>query len=83
MRLSMECVTIPGNSALTRDELNYNFRRFPRYVLWADTLRTVERRGIQPGEYAPDFELPRSDGNFLKLSALRGRPIVLHFGSYT
>ena len=72
-----------GINALIRDEGNYNFRHFPRYVLWADTLRTVKRYGIRPGAYAPDFELPRSDGNFLRLSAVRGRPVVLHFGSYT
>ena len=72
-----------GNSALIRDEQNYNFRHFPRYVLWADALRTVKRCGITPGDYAPDFELPRSDGSFLRLSAVRGRPVVLHFGSYT
>jgi hypothetical protein len=71
------------NGALIRDERNYNFRHFPRYVLWADTLRTVKRCGIQPGDEAPDFELPRSDGSFLRLSALRSRPVVLHFGSYT
>jgi hypothetical protein len=76
-------VSTLGNSALVRDELNYNFRRFPRYVLWADTLRTVKGSGVQPGELAPDFELPRSDGNFLRLSSLRGRPVLLHFGSYT
>ena len=72
-----------GDSALIRDERNYNFRHFPRYVLWADALRTVKRAGVQPGEYAPDFELPRPDGQFLRLSAVRGRPVVLHFGSYT
>ena len=72
-----------GETALTRDELNYNFTHFPRYVLWADALRTLKAEGIHPGEYAPDFELPRSDGQFLRLSDLRGRPVVLHFGSYT
>jgi hypothetical protein len=69
--------------AVLRDERNYNFQRFPRYVLWADALRTAKRYGIQPGQDAPDFELPRSDGAFLRLSAMRGRPVVLHFGSYT
>ena len=72
-----------GDSVLTHDERNYNFRYFPRYVLWADALRTVRRIGVQPGEPAPDFELPTSDGQFLRLSGLKGRPVVLHFGSYT
>jgi thioredoxin-dependent peroxiredoxin len=32
----------------------------------------------QPGERAPDFELPGTEGTF-KLSAYRGRPVVLLF----
>ena len=34
---------------------------------------------IQTGEQAPDFELPDQDGNPVRLSALRGRPVVLYF----
>lgn len=36
------------------------------------------------GDLAPDFELPaaRGDGR-AKLSSLRGRPVVLIFGSFT
>ena len=34
---------------------------------------------IQTGEQAPDFELPDHDGNPVRLSALRGRPVVLYF----
>ena len=34
---------------------------------------------IQTGEQAPDFELPDEDGNPVRLSALRGRPVVLYF----
>src|SRR4051794_35267347 len=37
------------------------------------------RRMIQTGEQAPDFELPDHDGNPVRLSALRGRPVVLYF----
>jgi thioredoxin-dependent peroxiredoxin len=33
----------------------------------------------EPGEQAPDFELPDQDGNPVKLSALRGRPVVVYF----
>jgi len=32
---------------------------------------------IQTGEQAPDFELPDQDGNPVRLSELRGRPVVL------
>src|SRR3954452_13767013 len=34
---------------------------------------------IEPGQAAPDFELPDQDGNPVRLSGLRGRPIVLYF----
>ena len=34
---------------------------------------------IGPGARAPDFELPDQDGETVRLSALRGRTIVLYF----
>ncbi|MBW3607753.1 MAG: thioredoxin-dependent thiol peroxidase [Actinobacteria bacterium] len=34
---------------------------------------------IGPGAPAPDFELPDQDGESVRLSALRGRTIVLYF----
>ena len=34
---------------------------------------------IEPGAQAPDFELPDQDGNAIKLSDLRGKPVVLCF----
>jgi peroxiredoxin Q/BCP len=34
---------------------------------------------IEPGQQAPDFELPDQDGNPVKLSDLRGRPVVVYF----
>lgn len=34
---------------------------------------------IERGETAPDFELPDQDGNPVRLSDLRGRPVVLYF----
>src|ERR671929_1270753 len=34
---------------------------------------------IQTGEQAPDFELPDQDGNAVRLSELRGAPVVLYF----
>ncbi len=34
---------------------------------------------IEPGELAPDFELPDQDGRAVKLSGLRGRPVVVYF----
>jgi peroxiredoxin Q/BCP len=34
---------------------------------------------IEAGETAPDFELPNQDGEPVRLSDLRGRPVVLYF----
>jgi hypothetical protein len=39
---------------------------------------------LRVGDEAPDFTLPRSDkSGDVKLSSLRGKPVVLVFGSYT
>ncbi len=34
---------------------------------------------IEPGEKAPGFELPDQDGDTVKLSDLRGQPVVVYF----
>src|SRR3954453_13327441 len=34
---------------------------------------------IEPGDKAPDFELPDQDGNPVKLSDLKGQTVVLYF----
>ena len=34
---------------------------------------------IDQGTQAPDFELPDHDGNPVRLSDFRGRPVVLYF----
>jgi peroxiredoxin Q/BCP len=34
---------------------------------------------IEQGQQAPDFELPDQDGNPVRLSELRGQPVVLYF----
>lgn len=34
---------------------------------------------ITPGELAPDFELNDVDGNSVRLSDFRGKPVVLYF----
>jgi peroxiredoxin Q/BCP len=34
---------------------------------------------LQPGDEAPDFELPDQDGRPVRLSDLRGGPVVLYF----
>jgi peroxiredoxin Q/BCP len=37
------------------------------------------RAMIQPGQEAPDFELPDQDGNIVRLRDLRGQTVVLYF----
>ena len=66
---------------LSRDD--YNFTRFRTKHLLSDLQATLEKRGIAPGAVAPEFELPRVDGAAVRLSELRGRPVLLHFGSFT
>ena len=34
---------------------------------------------VSPGDRAPDFELPDQDGEPVRLSSLRGQPVVLYF----
>lgn len=34
---------------------------------------------IEQGDQAPDFELPDQDGRAVKLSDLRGQPVVVYF----
>lgn len=61
----------------------YNFEHFRLKHFIEDSKATIEKRGIAPGEPAPDFEMPRVGGGHLRLSNLRGRPVILHFGSFT
>ena len=63
---------------------DYNFAHFRTKHLAQDGRRTIEGEGITPGELAPGFELPRADGEgSLRLGALRGQVVLLHFGSFT
>lgn len=61
----------------------YNFEHFRAKHLLQDGKRTVVGKGVQPGELAPDFTLPEAGGGSVQLSDLRGKPVVLHFGSYS
>ncbi len=61
----------------------YNYEHFWPKHLFADLWRSVRGEGLQPGSEAPDFELETTEGDRLRLSGLRGRPVVLHIGSFT
>jgi hypothetical protein len=61
----------------------YNFERFRFRHLLADVQRSIRRIGVAPGAVAPDFELRTTDGSMVRLSDLRGRPVLLHFGSFS
>ena len=56
---------------------------------FADWRPTGEERayfqaeGPKVGQVAPDFTLPTLDGGELTLSSLRGKPVMLEFGSIT
>jgi AhpC/TSA family len=58
---------------------DFNSEHFRMRHMLAELLRP----GLPPGSEAPDFELRSTDGPSLRLSALRGQPVLLHFVSYT
>jgi len=58
----------------------------PAFMLFPfETMWNKARAGtVQAGEMAPDFRLPTVDHKSeVELAALRGKPVVLVFGSYT
>jgi hypothetical protein len=62
---------------------DYNYEHFRTKHFVADFQGTLQGRGVQPGDEARDFELTVAGGGSLRLSSLRGRPTLLHFGSPT
>ena len=56
------------------------FFLFPFETMWSK----ARAGGVQPGDPAPNFRLPTLDHKSeVELSSLRGKPVVLVFGSYT
>ena len=60
-----------------------NYEHYQRAHQLADFVRTWRAQGIQPDQPAPDFELESATGEHIRLSAVRRRPVLLHFGSLT
>jgi hypothetical protein len=82
----MTAATVPERFAELPDAMDarsYNYTHFRPEHIWRDAQRIFARAGVQPGQLAPDFELPTTDGGVLRLSDLRGAPVLLRFGSYT
>ena len=59
------------------------------YIKVKDEADEREKRVPAVGDAAPDFELEllsddgKRTGEYVRLSALRGTPVLLYFGSYT
>jgi peroxiredoxin len=68
----------PGNGA---DD--YNYPHFRGRMLNKDLKLVQKPEGARAGELAPDFELRDVGGRRWRLGELRGKPIVLIFGSGT
>ncbi len=62
---------------------DYNYAEFRRHHLVEEVAAAVGLHGLGPGAPAAEFELPRVGGGTLSLAALRDRPTLLHFGSFT
>jgi hypothetical protein len=59
----------------------YNYPAFVRSS--AVGMGSTFRSAVRVGEQAPDFALTTLDGSTLRLADLRGRYVVLEFGSIT
>lgn len=70
-------------AANIRFAAEYNFKHFRSKHFLLDGLATLRSKGIQPGQLAPDFTVRQVDGGSVTLSQLRGKPVLLHFGSFT
>jgi hypothetical protein len=62
---------------------HYNYPRFTVHQLAHEARVTIGRWGVAPGTEAPDFELPSVQGGTVRLGALRGKPVLMRFVSWT
>jgi hypothetical protein len=83
----------PGMSAMTSADKapvgsdkqlrQYNYEHFWFKHIFADVWRSVKGAGLGPGEMAPDFALPSTEGETVTLGGFSGRPVLIHMGSGT
>lgn len=62
---------------------DFNFRHFRMRHTIAELLRGAAEHVVSPGQPAPDFVAAGVRGERVRLTDLRGRPVLLHFVSYT
>ena len=62
---------------------DFNYRHFRMRHMLAELVRGAADHVIAPGQPAPDFALEGARGEHVRLLDLRGRPVLLHFVSYT
>jgi len=60
-----------------------NYEHFWLKHLLTDLVNSGRGAGLSPGAEAPDFDLDSTDGSRVRLGDLRGRPVLLQFGSGT
>lgn len=75
-------ITEQSRLASPAEKDEYNYQSFD-YGSEARELTRWLAEGPRIGDLAPEFDLTDLDGNSVRLSDLRGRPVVLEFGSYT
>jgi peroxiredoxin len=56
------------------------------YIDWVMTWKErafFQKEVVKAGDPAPDFALPTLEGGEVALSSLRGKPVMIEFGSIT
>lgn len=61
----------------------YNYEHFRPGDIVAELTTAWRWPAVAPGAVVPDFTLPAASGASVHLADLRGRPVLVHFGSYT
>ena len=84
-RETLDLTSLGAPSPLgNRWQLNeYNYEHFRPKHLLADLWKTLRGEGLRLGTLAPDFELKSTEGERVRLSTLRGQPVMLRFGNFT